>query len=1424
MEITEQQIADLITQLLATNTTGEITAVDVQTVLSKMTGYTKQTDTKIEALRTLAQSALDKATANETEINAQGDRLTATEGVANTAAGAIGTLANRVSAIEDGDDGAGTLTPEQIAQAKLERDANTDNVNNLLETSTTQGEAIGTLQSEVGTLQTDVGNARAVADRADGKGDTAITAAGNAMTASGNNATNLSNHKTQEFDPLKENVDALTETIGTEGDSQNDGTGILGDVKSIKRTNESQESEIAEVRKIAEGALDADQTSAQDFIEEAGRLDAVNPDVRYAGVNGQDPTFAEITLPLTTQFTDLDEGRTIRFSNGLLFPQFREQVGAESQLYYVIEQGTQRISGRGNPSETNPTIAVVRQEWVEVDVESDFTELVFDADTGADPVIKFAMIWTGESGAFTPRLTAFDLHYIGKLRNPVADVVRDVVADALNGLEANDATQSADIAGLRADVDINTQGRIDNADLAHGLRARLDTPQFGVIENAEIIDAETNTIDPTALNTELGGGTTPFASQIDGAIGEATQFITRVTDASQVLDYGAGRVLDVYNGRVRGFILRPAQDARTTTETLYITTRDGLGTRARPAVLELGNGHPTAPLPVDNEIFLTQGIPDADLPSGQTISNLSMAFAVRTNGNWVSIPNTIQLDLRSGESRDFAIPNVEGVTFTATALADGRIQAQETHNGGGNPQALATNGAAIRFDVAYTQTTITPRVERGQETVDLGAFTGNNLVGFDAIQTGDNAEATAYYVTPTGRFNTGYYLLDIHRVNFATDNSAFRFLISDADTPLTQAVMERLVGADEYLGLFARNNHHADVLKLRSDINVPNTAGDKTFNVGDTLARLETSSGDSGGLDADAVRGLADEQIGASTAIRANTAKVGTSATQRANIAKIPDIEQSITNLQSNPTIAVWNATATYNTGDYVTTINGIYRAITDNVISAVFQPNVGSAWTSAWVLVASPEVGGTTDTEKADISRLVETVFGDTIAGIWDEDSPFDGSLAEANALQMGDIIQSMRADGTIEYYALAVQAGNFTTTTGTYYPDGGGEADRLSVWVKVDYSEGLVELVADNTTEAEAKAQAELAIDESLETDGAIELAIRNISPTGDGDISGALDAGAMQIDLNGSDTGNFMIPLPTDSLTQDSPFTGVLTINSAGGTNPSGYTYTTRYADGARETIFGATTAPFTTGGTVINLGSPTPYTITAGRPIEIDIGVNGGAGSTANWTLDATIGAGQEGALRGAALDLIQQNSYTDENAKSVAETAIADSLEEGQPIAEAIKTGAGGGGATPTISAFYVNAEVSVSTLTPDFANIVMATPSLNQGGDMATDGVYTAPETGVYWMSYRLSQKAGGDSNSAITAGLSVDGAIPSNTMDAGEYLLSGRRPLFVIWAGAIALTKGQTVRLQGKGTGVLIDAISAEDTYFSGYLIGATG
>ncbi len=371
-----------------------------------------------------------------------------------------------------------------------------------------------------------------------------------------------------------------------------------------------------------------------------------------------------------------------------------------------------------------------------------------------------------------------------------------------DGVGGSLATISEKVLGNADDIN-------DVRDYAHATDAKIETPAMKALRRVILEQATTITTDATELNTNLGDGE-PFAEQIkDGAIGAATQFITRFTDPTKALFHGSGQLARVINGQLIIYRLIPYQPPRVDTETRYITTEDGLGTLTDPAVLEFGVGDPR--LAQDSEVFLTEGIPT--LAPNQTMSNISFAASVRTNNNWQPIQNTIQLDLRSGESRSFAVPNVVGITFTATALANGQIRCRATHNNPDNAQQV-TNGGAIRFDAGYTLTTNVAAVQRGQEAVNAGAFTGNNLLGFDLRQVGDSPTITIHIVTPTQTYDAGYYLNDAHRLAFATDNEDFSFLISGPETDLTPGVMSQLIGTDEYLGLFARTNHSADALDL----------------------------------------------------------------------------------------------------------------------------------------------------------------------------------------------------------------------------------------------------------------------------------------------------------------------------------------------------------------------------------------------------------------------------------------------------------------------------------------------------------------------------------------------------------------------------------------------------------------------------------
>ena len=407
MEITLASIIAIVNLRIRDNLAMEISPEDLRVVLTQMGQWTEQVETNLTALTELANTLMELAEANGRAITGLDGRVTTAEGSIDTISGLVAGLQDELRTIEE--DGTEGLTPEEKAAAKLARDTNTSRINSILETIATFRESISTLQSEVGTLQTDVLAARGVANRADGKADIAVASIGQVSERVATNAADLDNHQTQEFEPLATTVGEHTEEI-----------------KVAKSGLEDTDEEVARVRAIAEAARDADDITNEDFIEEAGHLDAINPNLRYSGANGDAPTFAEITLPLSGELLDLDVGRTIRMSGGLLFPQFNDQRGSESEFYYVIEQDGNRIAGDGVPSATDPTRQEIERDWVRVDVEQDFTELTIDAHAGSDPVIKMAMIWTGEAGSFTPRLTGFDLHYIGRLREPVAGVVRDV--------------------------------------------------------------------------------------------------------------------------------------------------------------------------------------------------------------------------------------------------------------------------------------------------------------------------------------------------------------------------------------------------------------------------------------------------------------------------------------------------------------------------------------------------------------------------------------------------------------------------------------------------------------------------------------------------------------------------------------------------------------------------------------------------------------------------------------------------------------------------------------------------------------------------------------------------------------------------------------------------------------------------------------
>ena len=790
MEITHEQILALINQLIATNTTGDVTALDVRTVMEQQSLYTQQTATMLNAIRDMVNTAISTGETNTGAISAAVDRITATEIVANRADAAAIAVGDRIDEILEGADNSG-LTPEEVAANKLVRDGNTARGNqNASDILVIQGD-ITELKRVQGEQGTDITAADDAARTAQQTADDNTSAVNGAVMRVGANEAAISNHKTQDFDPLAVRVGEAETAIGTEGPGLNDGTGILGDIKGIKRNVEVNTEEAAAIRVIAERADQrevGDSTTISDFLVRQGVTEAQDPGVDYRGTGDQDYFDAnQATIPgllqdmATGSFTipavvldGVEAGTRFKWTGALLFAGLRgTTTGFPPSFWYVIEQGVNRIEGAGAVDSTSD----IANDWVRATGDaSSFTELRSgNTVTGTDIVVRWAALYGGVDATIRPRLTAGRVDFTGQFEPAVEGIVENTVRGDLDALgyriDLNEGGIAANAVHRVADkAQLDAQG-----DLLTSVHDTLAEPQFQAIEHASVVPVDKETLDATPLNTTLGGGTAPFATILDGAIEQQTQFITRMTSANQVLSYGAGRVADVFAGRVRIFVLVPGRDASVRTETRYFTTRDGFGTRSQPAVLEFGNGA-NPPRAADNEVFLTEGIPAV----GAEITNISMAFAVRTNDSWAGIPNTIQFTApRSGEVRTFPVPGVTNVVFTATALENGQIVGRVTHPGGGDPNQLVTNGGAIRFDAAYVETIRTEARDPGQTTVDGGAFTGGNIIAMDVGATGDSATATMQIVTPNGTYDSGYFRSEAHRNDFEARNDGFRAFVSN---------------------------------------------------------------------------------------------------------------------------------------------------------------------------------------------------------------------------------------------------------------------------------------------------------------------------------------------------------------------------------------------------------------------------------------------------------------------------------------------------------------------------------------------------------------------------------------------------------------------------------------------------------------------
>ncbi len=703
-----------------------------------------------------------------------------------------------------------------------------------------------------------------------------------------------------DIDTLETNQGALTTRVGTaETDidtlqtnesTQNDTISNLDlDIKAAKQHNDEQDTKISDL----ETRIQEDLFDASDLRTAHGETESFTPDIAYRGT-GDEAYFAanqatipglilnqasgSFTIPAINLTADdgeaIPSGTRIKLSNAYLNPGLEGTTrGFNPIFYFQVTQNTNVLLGAGNAGDdTN-----LERDWVSADSVDSFTILNTDqAVTGSAISVRWVAVYNGEDATLRPRLSGFTVSFTGQYEPLVEEIVHGVVDGEIDKLKDSDRLLEGSLAAQAVKTN-QIEGNVEsNTGLINGVLTRLNTDQHQVIEEASVIPVDIETLDATSLNTTIGGGTAGF-KELDGEVDTETQFTQRFTDPTKTLFLGSGRIAHVVNGRFIILELVPQQDARTdVSETRYITAPDGRGTRTNPFVLEFGVIAPgsTTPQPNDSEVYLTNGIPTAQ--SNQTISNVSMAFGVRTNGNWNGVSDTLQFDIRSGETRSFQVPRVQGITFTATALANGQIFARATHDGGGDPQALATNGGAIRFDAGYTITTEVAEVARGQRSVDAGAFTGNEIITVDTKQVGDNGAETATIITPTATYDTGYFLTDASRKSFATDNDSFNVFASEASINITPETLAMLDGTDRYLGLFARTNHHGDALQLIKGLVVPNSEGTDNYNVGDTLKMLQDIPRGTG-LTANEARSLAREEITNSPAIQANTAKAGVS-------------------------------------------------------------------------------------------------------------------------------------------------------------------------------------------------------------------------------------------------------------------------------------------------------------------------------------------------------------------------------------------------------------------------------------------------------------------------------------------------------------------------------------------------------------------
>ncbi len=524
-----------------------------------------------------------------------------------------------------------------------------------------------------------------------------------------------------------------------------------------------------------------------------------HPDVISGNIEGKDDTPAHDTQTITITDANANPLRKDAITFTARLEELINNGGFDPAFSLHITQGGQVLADR---TFRNP---------------SDLLQVAFAGYLNA----PFDVVLQGTYGTDTI-LRRYRVHY-ENIMGARSGVLYDKLIEAIHNETDADFTEiNAEIARIKGLTDgvgaslqtitervqDNTDGIADVRGFGEATRGLLQTDVMQAVQAGQIIPTETPVIAATPLNTELGGGNN-FAEQIkDGDIGTATQFITRFTNPSQVLQYGAGRVADVFNGRFRVFDLIPAADAFDTDTPKFLTNTAGQGTNDRPLEIPLGdNQNPKHPL--DSTRTLATGYPVAG--ENKAFSNFSLQGYVRVNDTTNYPIDALALEPFTGQTQTRVLPNVIGVSLVAIDRGTG-VEVQIRHANGGSVQNQPTNNARLFLEVGYVETITTPAVARGQEAIDMGAFTGQEVIAIDVGEAGTDAVKTAQIVLPDRVLDTGYFLNEANRTGFADDNPAFDILISEPETALTSEIMGRLDGADEFLGLFERTNHHEDGL------------------------------------------------------------------------------------------------------------------------------------------------------------------------------------------------------------------------------------------------------------------------------------------------------------------------------------------------------------------------------------------------------------------------------------------------------------------------------------------------------------------------------------------------------------------------------------------------------------------------------------